>query len=93
VGVVANNAAWNQVRYAQIEKFGTEKGNTANLLTPLRYDRIVEAMGGHGEYVTEPSEIRPALERARNSGKPACVNVIVDRDTFSMSTKNLTIYK
>jgi acetolactate synthase-1/2/3 large subunit len=93
VGVVANNAAWNQVRYAQIEKYGTEKGNTANLLTPLRYDRIVEAMGGHGEYVTEPSEIRPALERARNSGKPACVNVIVDRDTFSMSTKNLTIYK
>jgi acetolactate synthase-1/2/3 large subunit len=93
VGIVANNAAWNQVRFAQLQKYGPEKGNTANLLTPLRYDRIVEAMGGHGEFVTRPSEIRPALERARASGKPACINVIVDRDTFSTSTRNMTIYK
>jgi acetolactate synthase I/II/III large subunit len=90
---VANNAAWNQVRYVQVSKYGPERGNTANLLTPLRYDKIVEAMGGHGEFVTEPGEIRPALERARSSGKPACVNVIVDRDVFSSSTKNMSIYK
>ena len=93
LGIVANNAAWNQVRFAQLQKYGAERGNTANLLTPLRYDRIVEAMGGHGEYVTAPSEIRPALERAQASGKPACVNVMVDRETFSASTRNLTIYK
>jgi acetolactate synthase I/II/III large subunit len=93
VGIVANNAAWNQVRFAQLQKYGPERGNTANLLTPLRYDRIVEAMGGHGEHVTAPSEIRPALERARASGKPACVNVMVDRETFSASTRNLTIYQ
>jgi acetolactate synthase-1/2/3 large subunit len=93
VGIVANNAAWNQVRFVQLQKYGPERGNTANLLTPLRYDRIVEAMGGHGEYVTKPSEIRPALERARDSRRPACVNVMVDRETFSSSTKNLTIYK
>jgi len=93
VGIVANNAAWNQVRFAQMNKYGPERGNTANLLSPLRYDRIVEAMGGHGEYVTRPSEIRPALERARHSGKPACVNVMVDREVFSSSTRNLTIYQ
>ncbi|MBP8644508.1 MAG: thiamine pyrophosphate-binding protein [Syntrophobacteraceae bacterium] len=93
VGIVANNAAWNQVRFAQLNKYGPERGNTANLLSPLRYDRIVEAMGGHGEYVTRPSEIRPALERARHSGKPACVNVMVDREVFSSSTRNLTIYQ
>lgn len=93
IGVVANNAAWNQVRYVQLQKYGPERGNIANLLHPLRYDRIVEAMGGHGEYVTEPSQIRPALERARSSGKAACVNVMVDPGAFSSSTRNLTIYQ
>lgn len=93
VGIVANNGAWNQVRYVQLLKYGPQKGNTANLLHSLRYDRIIEAMGGHGEHVTEPGEIRAALDRARNSGKPSCVNVLVDRETFSSSTRDLTIYK
>ena len=44
-----------------------------------RYDKMMEAMGGHGEYVENPDEIHPALERAYNSGKPALVNVIVDQ--------------
>lgn len=30
----------------------------------LRYDRLAEALGGHGEYVTAPAQFRPALERA-----------------------------
>lgn len=93
IGVVANNAAWNQVRYAQAERYGAERGDVANLLLPLRYDRIVEAMGGYGENVTEPSQIRPALDRARESGKPACINVMVDREVYSSSTKSLSIYK
>jgi acetolactate synthase-1/2/3 large subunit len=50
-------------------------------------------MGGYGEHVVQPSEIRPALERAGSSGKPACVNVIVNKDVFSASTKSMSIYK
>lgn len=93
IGILGNNAAWNQVRYGQVAKFGGSKGDAANLLTPLRYDRIVEAMGGYGENVTQPSQIRPALERARASGKPALINVMVDRDVFSSGTVNQTMYK
>ena len=93
IGVVANNAAWNQVRYGQAEKYGLERGNIANILTPLRYDRIVEAMGGYGEQVTEPSQILPALERARASGKPSLINVLVDPNVFSSGTKNQTMFK
>jgi len=92
IGIVANNAAWNQVRFAQLLRYGPEKGRTANELSPLRYDRLVEAMGGYGENVTEPRQIRPALERARASGKPACINVMVARDVFSSSTKSMSIY-
>jgi len=46
----------------------------------IRYDKIVEAMGGHGEYCESPDEIGPALERAFASGKPALVNVVMRRD-------------
>ena len=41
---------------------------------------MVEALGGHGELVERPEEIRPALDRAAASGKPALVNVIIRQD-------------
>jgi acetolactate synthase-1/2/3 large subunit len=93
VGVVGNNAAWNQIRFGQIEKYGPARGDVANLLHPTRYDRVVEALGGHGEHVTEPHQIRPALERARASGKPALVNVMIDPNVFSSGTRNQTMYR
>jgi acetolactate synthase-1/2/3 large subunit len=46
-----------------------------------RFDKIAEALGGHAEYVEEPDEIRPALERAaaaNAAGKPALLNVVTD---------------
>jgi thiamine pyrophosphate-dependent acetolactate synthase large subunit-like protein len=50
-----------------------------NDFTPsMRFDKMMEAFGGHGEYVERPDEIRPALERAFNSGKASLVNVIMD---------------
>jgi acetolactate synthase-1/2/3 large subunit len=50
----------------------------ADLGRQTRYDKVVEALGGHGEMVDRPDQIRPALERAFASGLPACVNVICD---------------
>ncbi len=93
VSVVGNNAAWNQIRYGQISRYGEARGDIANLLAATRYDRVVEALGGHGENVTEPGAIRPALERARASGKPACINVMIDPNVFSSGTMNQTMYK
>jgi acetolactate synthase-1/2/3 large subunit len=43
-----------------------------------RYDRMMEAFGGHGEWVENAEDIRPALDRAAASGKTALVNVKVD---------------
>jgi acetolactate synthase-1/2/3 large subunit len=50
------------------------------LLNPTRYDKVVEALGGHGEHVESPEELRPALERAAASGKPALINVMIKQD-------------
>jgi acetolactate synthase-1/2/3 large subunit len=40
-----------------------------------RYDRMVQGLGGYGEAVEKPEDIRPALQRAFASGLPACINV------------------
>jgi acetolactate synthase-1/2/3 large subunit len=50
------------------------------LLGHTRYDKVVEALGGHGELVERPDQLQPALERAAASGKPALVNVILRQD-------------
>jgi acetolactate synthase-1/2/3 large subunit len=58
-----------------------ERAKPGRDLAYTRYDRIAEALGAHGEYVEDPDEIRPALERAaaaNAAGKPALVNVLTD---------------
>ena len=51
-----------------------------------RFDKMAEALGCHSEYVEEPNRIRPALDRAFASGKPALVNVKTDYRASSTST-------
>jgi acetolactate synthase I/II/III large subunit len=87
VGIVGNDAAWGQMMRPQAMVYGEDR-LVATELARTRYDRIVEAMGGHGEHVTEPDQIRPAIERALASGKAACVNVEIrqDRGTMKGST-------
>jgi len=77
VTVIHNDQGWGMTRDMQIEFFG-EKRQVGNVLGTVRYDRMVEALGGYGEFVENPEDIRPALERAIASGLPACVNVMVD---------------
>ena len=76
-------AAWGQMLRPQSTVYGEDR-IVATRLNRTRYDLIVEAMGGHGEHVTEPDQIRPALERALASGKPALVNVEMRTDVGQM---------
>ena len=79
VGIIGNDAAWGQMMRPQVMMYGRER-LVATELAPTRYDKVVEALGGYGELVTEPDQIRPALERAYASGKAACVNVMIRKD-------------
>lgn len=79
VGIVGNDAAWGQMMRPQGSVYGVDR-LVATQLNYTRYDKIVEAMGGHGEHVTKPEDIKPAIQRAFASGKPACVNVEMKRD-------------
>ncbi|MGB1880181.1 MAG: thiamine pyrophosphate-binding protein [Gammaproteobacteria bacterium] len=79
VGIVGVDAAWGQMARPQVQVYGEDR-LVATKLNYTRYDKIVEAMGGHGEYCERPEEIGPALERAFASGKPALVNVVMRQD-------------
>ena len=75
--VVSNNEGWT-ARVEGIRKPGRELGFT-------RFDKIAESLGGHGELVEEPKDIRPALERAFDAGVPAIVNVRTDPTARALS--------
>jgi acetolactate synthase-1/2/3 large subunit len=49
-------------------------------MTPVRYDRLAESLGCHGEYVDRQEQLAPALQRALDSQKPAVLHVQVDRE-------------
>jgi acetolactate synthase-1/2/3 large subunit len=61
----------------------------ASLREGTRYDLVAEALGCEGSLVSEPSELRPALERAFASGKPALVNVLTDPSVAYPRRSNL----
>jgi acetolactate synthase-1/2/3 large subunit len=81
VGVVGNDAAWTQILRGQAQFYGRDRCPASRLLH-TRYDLMVEALGGHGEWVERPDEIRPALERALGAGRPALVNVRMGGSDF-----------
>jgi acetolactate synthase-1/2/3 large subunit len=78
VAVVGNDATWNAEYQIQLRVYGEARAHGCELL-PSRYDKVVEALGGHGEFVESPEDLVPALERALASRKPACVNVMIER--------------
>ena len=93
IGVVGNNSYMNQIRYGQIQKYGEERGDVGNKLGDVKYDLFAKMLGGYGEEVREPKDLRPALERARESGKPSLINVWIDQNAFAPGTMNQTMYK
>ena len=93
VGVVGNNSAWNQIRFGQINKYGKERGDIGNVMGDVHFEKFAQMLGGYGEEVRDPKDIRPALERARESGLPSLINVWIDPDAYSPGTQNQTMYK
>jgi acetolactate synthase I/II/III large subunit len=76
VGVVGNNGIWGLEKHPMEMLYGYSVA--ADLRPGTRYDRVVEALGGHGEMVERPEDLRGALVRAFEAGGPALVNVLTD---------------
>jgi acetolactate synthase-1/2/3 large subunit len=78
LAVIGNDATWNAEYQIQLRAYGQARAHGCELL-PTRYGAVAAAMGAHGEDVACFAELAPALARAAGSGKPACVNVMIER--------------
>ena len=85
VCVVFNDQAWGMIKHGQEISYGSERvmGSELGL---VHYEKVVEALGGYGELVSKDDEIIPAMKRALDSGKPACINVLTDQTVTSPAT-------
>jgi acetolactate synthase-1/2/3 large subunit len=81
--VVSNNAGFTSRRTG---------GGVGRELGWQRYDKLVEALGGHGEFVEKPADIRPAIERAFRAGKPSLVNVCTDPEAYATTDMGFAGY-
>lgn len=78
VAVVGNDACWNAEHQIQLRAYGAARAHGLDLL-PTRYGAVAAALGAHGEDVNRPQELPAALARAAAAGKPALVNVMIER--------------
>jgi len=77
VAVLGNDALWNAESQIQLREYGAERMHGCDL-TSARYDLAVAALGGHGELVERAEDLPGAIERSLASGKPACINVMIE---------------
>ena len=87
VSVIGNNGIWALEKHPMELLYGYSV--VAELRPGTRYDEVVSALGGHGELVSTPAELRPALERAFAAGLPAVVNTLTDPDVAYPRRSNL----
>lgn len=83
--VISNDKGWGMIKHGQKLNYGSDR-TCCSVLRAAHYEKIVEALGGHGEFVTMEQELNPALSRALKSTKAACVNVLTDDTVTSPVT-------
>jgi acetolactate synthase-1/2/3 large subunit len=87
VAVMGNNGIWALEKHPMEFLYGYSVA--ADLRPGTRYDQVVQALGGHGELVERPEDVRPALDRAFSAGVPALVNVLTDPTVVYPRRSNL----
>jgi acetolactate synthase-1/2/3 large subunit len=87
VGVMGNNGIWALEDHPM--KFLYGYSVAAKLQPETPYEQMVEALGCDGYLVREPSELRPALEKAFSTGRPSLVNVLTDPEVAYPRKSNL----
>ncbi len=82
--IIGNDGGWGQIRNPQVSFWGEERA-VGTSLPVTRFERMVEALGGRGVYVTDPAAIGPALTTALASNDVWCINVALDPAAYRRS--------
>ena len=72
--VIDNNGGLTTISQQQERLFADER-HVATDFRDIPFHTMFEGMGGHGELVEKPEDLKAALKRALSSGRTACVNV------------------
>ena len=80
--VMGNDSTWGIDKTFQMAYFDRAIGTD---LRSVRYDKVVEAIGGHSEYVEQKQDIAPAVTRAIDSNLPSLVNVVISSTTSPLA--------
>ncbi len=89
VCVVGVDNQWGLEVAVYKSTFGPGSAETgAHWSNAVRFDTVARGLGCHGEYVTEASDIKPAIERAYASGQPGVVHVVIDPKANSEEIPN-----
>lgn len=88
--VVANNSAWGMIKSNQKNNLGKRYCDVD--FPPINYAKIAEGFGCYGEKIKDPEEIKPALQRAIDSGKPSVIDVDIAFET-PPAMKVIGLYK
>jgi acetolactate synthase-1/2/3 large subunit len=90
VAVVCNDSAWGMTKH-QIEiTYGKRAKAQGVELGMIPFHEVLKALGGYGELIENPRDLKPAIERAFSSGVPALVNVVTDPGAVSGATYAIT---
>ena len=82
IAVVGNDASWTQIAREQVKMLHDDVGTT---LARTAYHEVAAGFGAEGIVVKTNAEVADALDRARaaaRAGKPALINVWLDRTDF-----------
>lgn len=79
---IVNNGYLGLIRQNQRYAYEYEYGvNLHYCGGGVDFVKLAESFGAYGERITRPEEIKPAFEHAVNCGKPAVLDIIVERET------------
>jgi oxalyl-CoA decarboxylase len=65
-------------RGTDVNRSGNSDPATTVFVKGARYDKMIEAFGGHGVNATSPDELKRAVNAAMDSGKPTLINAVLD---------------
>jgi len=77
VAIIGNDSRWNAEYQIQLREYGEHRLSGCEL-GKTRYDQVVSALGGYGEFVDKIDQLDAALSRAIDSQLPACINVQIE---------------
>lgn len=89
VVVISNDRGWGMSRHMQGLAYGYDRVAGTELAETTRYDILAQGLGATGYLVNDLGELRPTIDKAISMGEPACIDVRVDRDIVSTTTRRM----